>query len=113
MVARILLYVVTALLIGAHFLRLGDIVGVALSVVTAPLYFLVRQRWNLLLLQGLAFAAAGLWLWTAWQIAAMGRMLFGQPWLRAAAILAVVAAISAFAGVLLHSQSLQPHYRDR
>lgn len=111
MVARILLYVVTALLIGAHFVRLGNMIGVALSVVT-PLLFLVRQRWNLLLLQGLAFVAAAIWLWTAWQIAAM-RVSFGQPWLRAVLILVVVAAISALAGALLHSSSVQPHYGDR
>ena len=41
------------------------------------------------------------------------RMAFGQPWLRAAAILVVVAAITALAGALLHSRSLQLRYRDR
>ena len=111
MVARISLYVVAALLIAAHFLRVGEFVGVTLCL-AAPLLFFVRRRWSLLLLQGLAYAAAGLWLWTAWQIA-IERMAFGQPWLRAATILAAVAAISAFAGILLRSQSLQPRYRDR
>jgi len=109
MVARISLYVVAALLIAAHFLRVGDFVGVALCL-AAPLLFFVRRRWSLLLLQSLAYAAAGLWLWTAWQIA-MERTAFGRPWLRATTILAAVAAVSAFAGILLRSQSLRPRYR--
>ncbi len=111
MVARISLYVVAALLIAAHFLRVGDFGGVVLCL-AAPLLFFVRRRWSLLLLQSLAYAAAGLWLWTAWQIA-MERVAFDQPWLRAAAILAAVAAMSAFAGTLLRSGGVQLRYRDR
>ena len=82
MAARISLYVVAALLIAAHFLRLGNMVGVALCLAT-PLLFLVRRRWSLLLLQGLAYARRRVWLATAWQVAAE-RLSFGQPWLRAA-----------------------------
>jgi hypothetical protein len=109
--ARISLYVVAALLIAAHFLRVGNWIGVALCL-AAPLLFLVRQRWSLLLLQGLAFAAAAVWLWAAWQIAEM-RLAFGQPWLRAVLILAAVAAITVLAGGLLRSGSMQMRYRDR
>ena len=58
MFARISLYVVAALLIAAHFLRVGNFIGVAFCVAT-PLLFFVRQRWSLLLLQALAYAAAG------------------------------------------------------
>ena len=111
MAARISLYVVAALLIAAHFLRVGNLVGVALCLAT-PLLFFVRQRWSLLLLQILAYAAAGLWLWTAWQVA-MERMAFGQPWLRAAAILVAVAAVSTLAGVLLRSRSCRRATGDR
>ena len=111
MSARIFLYVVAALLVAAHFLRVGNWIGVALCL-AAPLLFLVRQRWSLLLLQGLAFAAAAVWLWTAWQIAEM-RLAFGEPWLRAVLILAAVAAVSALAGGLLRSGSMQARYRGR
>ena len=100
-----------ALLIAAHFLRVGNLLGVALCL-AVPMLFFVRQRWSLTLLQSLAYVAAGLWLWTAWQIA-MERMSFGQPWLRAALILAAVAGVSALACILLRSQSLQLRYRDR
>jgi hypothetical protein len=111
MIARISLYVAAALLVAGHFLRVGNFLGVALCL-AVPLLFFVRQRLSLLLLQGLAYAATGLWLWTAWQIA-LERMAFGQPWLRAALILATVAGVSALAGWLLRSQSLQLRYRDR
>lgn len=111
MVTRITLYIAAALLIAAHFLRMGNIIAVALCL-AAPLLFLVRRYWSLLLLQGLAYVAGVIWLATAWQIVSM-RMALGQPWLRAAAILVVVAAITALAGVLLHGRSLQLRYRAR
>ncbi len=111
MIARISLYVIAALLIAAHFLRVGNLIGVAFCAAT-PVLFFVRQRWSLLLLQALAYVAAAVWLMTAWQIAAE-RWSFGQPWLRATLILVAVAAVSALAGGLLHSRSLQARYCDR
>lgn len=74
MISRILLYVVAA----AHFLRVGNMVAVALCLAT-PLLFLVRRRWSLLILQWLAYVAAAVWLATAWQIVDM-RVAFGEPW---------------------------------
>ena len=111
MIARITLYVIVTLLIAAHFLRMGNIIAVALCL-AAPLLFLVRQRWSLLLLQWLTYVAAVVWLATAWQIVAP-RWSSGEPWLRAAAILVAVAAINVLAGGLLRSRTMQARYRDR
>jgi hypothetical protein len=111
MLARISFYILAALLIAAHFLRVGNFIGVTFCV-TTPLLFLVRQRWSLLLLQAMAYVAAAVWLLTAWQIAAE-RLSFGQPWLRAALILVAVAAVSALAGGLLRSRSLEERYGER
>lgn len=111
MIARITLYIIVTLLIAAHFLRVGNVIAVALCLAT-PLLFLVRQRWSLLLLQWLAYVAAVVWLATAWQVVAT-RWSFGEPWLRAAAILIAVAAINVLAGGLLRSRTLQARYRDR
>ncbi len=86
--------------------------GAVALCLAVPLLFLVRRRWSLLALQGLAYVAAAIWLVTAWQIAAT-RMSFGAPWLRAAAILVVVAAVTALAGGLLHSNVMRLRYRDR
>ena len=111
MIARITLYIIVTFLIAAHFLRMGNVIAVALCLV-APLLFLVRQRWSLLLLQWLAYVAAVVWLATAWQIVAP-RWSSGEPWLRAAAILVAVAAINVLAGGLLRSRTMQERYRDR
>jgi hypothetical protein len=111
MIARIALYVIVTLLIAAHFLRVGNVIAVALCL-AAPLLFLVRQGWSLLLLQWLAYVAAVVWLATAWQIVAT-RWSSGEPWLRAAAILVAVAAINVLAGSLLRSRTMRVHYRDR
>ena len=86
MITRIMLFIVAACLIAAHFLRMGNFVATALCL-AAPALFFVRRRWSLLLLQGLAYGAAAVWVETAWQIAEM-RRAFGEPWLRAALILA-------------------------
>jgi len=111
MIVRIALYVIAALIIAAHFLRMGNVIGTA-SCLAVPALFLVRQRWSLLLLQGLAYVAAMIWLATAWEIVAM-RWSLGRPWHVAAAILVGVAAISALAGALLHSRTFRLHYRGR
>ena len=103
MIARIALYIIVSLLIAAHFLRMGNTIAVALCL-AAPLLFLVRQRWSLLLLQWLAYVAAAVWLATAWEIVAT-RWSLGEPWLRSAAILLAVAALNMLAGGLLRSRA--------
>jgi len=111
MALRVSLYIVAALLIAAHFLRFGNLLAVALCLAT-PLLFLVRRHWSLFVLRWLAYVAAAVWLATAWQIVSM-RLAFGQPWLRAAAILVVVAAVTMLAGGLLNSRAMQLRYRER
>jgi len=105
---RIALYVVAALLIAAHFLRGGDLVAAILCAAT-PLLFLVPRRWSLFVLQGLAFAAAGVWLEAAWRLVTVRQQL-GEPWLRGVAILVGVAAVSMLAGALLSGGRFQTRY---
>ncbi|MFI4983212.1 MAG: hypothetical protein ACHQIO_22905 [Nevskiales bacterium] len=100
-----MLYIIATWLIAAHFLRAGSPILTALCLAT-PLLFLVRRRLSLLLLQALAYAAAVIWLWTAWQLVEM-RRAFGQPWLLGAVILGTVAAISVLAGLLLRGTALR------
>lgn len=108
---RVSLYIVAAMLIAAHFLRFGNLLVAALCL-AVPLLFLIRRYWSLLLLQGLAFAATAVWLFTAWQIADE-RIVFGAPWLRAVAILGAVAAVTALAGALLNGAVMRERYRAR
>ncbi|MCX7169939.1 MAG: hypothetical protein NTY41_06480 [Proteobacteria bacterium] len=109
MMTRIVLYVIAAALIAAHFLRAGSWIPAVLCLM-APLLFLLSHRWSLLLLQWLAYAAAVSWLWTAWELVVL-RSATGRPWLLAIAILVTVAAFSALVGALLHSGTMQERYR--
>jgi len=105
---RIIAISLAALVLGAHFLRDGNIL---LTVVFAlsPLLLLIKQRWVLWVLQAIAYVGAVLWLQTAIQILNQ-RLLLGEPWLRMVIILGVVAAFSVFAGVLMNGKVMQDKY---
>jgi hypothetical protein len=105
MIIRIVVYVIATWLVAAHFLRAGDLILTALCLAT-PLLFFVRERWSLLVLQGLAYVACLVWLLTAWQIIGMRRFL-GEPWQLSAVILLTVAAYSVVAGALLRGRARQ------
>lgn len=111
MIARVALYVAASWLIAAHFLRVGNLVAAALCLAT-PLLFLLRRPWVPWVLEGLAYAVSVTWLVTTWQIVVM-RQAFGAPWLRAAAILLAVAAVTALAGALLRGPVPRARYRGR
>lgn len=105
---RIVLFSIAALLLGAHFYRAGDYYVVALCL-SVPLLFLVRVRWSLYLLQGLAYGAAACWVDTAMGIVELRRQ-FGQPWLSAAAIMLAVTLFTMVTGLLLNSRAIRQHY---
>ena len=105
---RISLFVVAALLLGAHFLRAGNLVLVALCL-AAPLLFLWRQRWSLILLQLLAYGAAATWIAVAIQLAQL-RQQSGQAWTAAAIILGSVALFTLLTGLLLNSRAIRERY---
>src|SRR5512133_541536 len=100
---RIGLFVVAALLLGAHFLRASNFVPVALCL-AAPLLFFRRKRWSLIVLQVLAYGAAGTWIAVAIQLVQL-RQQSGQPWTVAAVILGSVALFTVLAGLLLNSRT--------
>jgi hypothetical protein len=108
MALRIGLYVVAALLLGAHFLREGNLFAVALCA-GAPLPLLCRRRWVLVLLQLMAYGAAGVWILTAVHLVDQ-RQLAGRDWTAAAAILGAVALLTIVAGLLLNSRALRERY---
>ena len=105
---RIIIFVTAALLLGAHFLRAGNLALVALCL-AAPLLFFWRQRWSLILLQLLAYCAAAIWIAAAVQLVQMREQL-GQPWTVAAIILGSVALLTLLAGLLLNSRAIRERY---
>ena len=108
MTIRIILFVVAALLLGAHFLRGGNLLLVAFCA-GSPLLFLFRSRWSLIALQILAYCGTGVWTVTAFRLIE-ARELSGRPWTIAAVILGAVALITLLAGLLLNSRSTKERY---
>jgi hypothetical protein len=108
MLLRVALFVIAALLLGAHFLRQGDLVAVALCA-AAPLLFFCRRRWALIALQVLAYGAATTWIVTLLHIVEQ-RQLTGRAWTAATLILGGVALFTFLAGLLLNSRSFRERY---
>lgn len=110
MTLRLTLFLIAAVLLGAHFLRAGNpaLVGLCLA---APLLFLHRKRWSLIVLQVLAYGAAAIWIAVAIDLVRLRQQL-GQPWTVAAVILGTVALFSVLAGLLLNSRAIRERYPD-
>ena len=111
MLFRVVWYCLAALLLGAHFLRAGNMLLVLICI-AAPFVFFYRRRPSLLILQACAYGAAATWLYTAWQLVQV-RQSLGQNWALAAAILGGVALYSLLAGLLLNSRVMREHYPKR
>ena len=101
MVLRISLYTATALLLGAHFLRAANLVA-AVMCAAAPLMLLWNRRWIPIVLQVLAYGAAGIWVVTALHLVNQ-RILEGRDWTLSAVILGAVVLLTVLAGLLLNS----------
>ncbi len=108
MAARVTPLILAFLLLAAHFLRRGDWPLVSLSVL-APLLLLVRARWTLWLLQVLAYAGAGVWVYTGLALASH-RMAMGAPWGRLVLIMGAVALFTVIAGLLLNTRRVRERY---
>ena len=108
MTLHVSLFVTAALLLGAHFLRVGHPALVAVCV-CAPLLFLYRRRRVLLVLQLLAYGAAVAWVVVAVRLVE-ARLEAGQPWKAAAMILGGVALFTLVAGLLLNSRAVRERY---
>ena len=108
MTLRITLYALASLLLGAHYLRAGNLAMVALSV-AVPLLFFYRRRASLLVLQVLAYCAGAIWLAAAIDLV-QERMQLGRPWTLGAVILGSVALFTLVAGLLLNSRAITARY---
>jgi hypothetical protein len=105
---RILPLILASLLMGAHFLRSGNLLLVILFL-AAPLLLLIRRRWVLNVLQVICYLEVLIWLQTALNII-WERISYGEAWLRVAFILAPVALLALVAGLLLRSPALKESY---
>ncbi len=84
--------ILSAVLIAAHFLRLGSLL-MAVAGLAIPLLLLVKGKLASRILQGVLVLAGAEWLRTL-IILAVRRQADAQPWIRMAAILGSVAAVT-------------------
>ena len=108
---KVLLYipvVLGILVLGAHFLRFGNWIGVFAAFLLIALLFL-RRPWVARLMQVVLVLGTLEWLRTMYELAHI-RSLHGQPYGRMLVILGVVAAVTLFAALLFESKTLRQVY---
>jgi hypothetical protein len=108
MIFRILPVIISCLLLGAHFLRAGNI-PLTVGCVLMPLLLLINAWWSVMIVQLLTYIGVLIWVKTAIQIYHR-RLIFGMPWVRAVVIVGAVALFTAFAGLLLNSSGVKKKY---
>lgn len=102
--------VLSCLVLAAHFLRWGNLLGGLACLALPAVALLSRQRWALRAWQVLLAAGTLVWLTTAVTLGSE-RISAGQPYLRMTLILGAVAALSAVSAWLLSRPSVAGRYR--
>lgn len=98
-IVRFLAVMLSSLLLGAHFLRGGHMIVVALCL-ALPLLLFVKQRWAAVALRAVLFLGALEWIRTA-ALLTRDRLVMGESWIRMAVILAVVSLTTLTAALLV------------
>ena len=109
---KVLLYipvVLSILVLGAHFLRYGNSIGVFAALVLIAMLFL-RRPWVARLMQIILVLGALEWLRTMYELGHI-RALHGQPYGRMLVILGIVAAVTVCSALLFQSKTLKKIYR--
>jgi len=106
---QLLPVILSFVLIGAHFLRVGFLPVVALCAV-APFVLLVKRKWAARGVQLLLVVAAGEWIRTTIQLVAE-RESAGQDYLRLTLILGAVALVTLGSALVFHTRRLKQRYR--
>jgi hypothetical protein len=108
---KVLLYipiVLSLVVLGAHFLRDGNSVGVFATLVVIGLLF-VRRPWVARLMQVVLVLGTLEWLRTMYELAQV-RALHGQPYGRMLVILGVVGAVALCSALLFQTADLKKTY---
>jgi predicted Abi (CAAX) family protease len=100
--------VLSIAILGAHFMRYGNVIGVAASLVLIGLVFL-RRAWVARLIQVALVLGALEWMHTLYELMQL-RMAQGAPTARMTAILGVVIVITLGSALLFQTKTLQRMY---
>ena len=109
---KVLIYVPVVLslvVLGAHFMRYGNSIGVFGSLVLIAL-LIVRRPWVARLMQAVLILGALEWARTLYELVQI-RAAQGQPFTRMIVILGVVAAVTFCSALLFQSPALKRIYR--
>lgn len=101
--------VLSLIILGAHFMRYGNFIGVLGSVLLLAL-LTIRRAWVARLMQVVFILGALEWVRTLYELAQV-RAALGQPATRMIVILGVVAAVTFFSALLFESPILRRIYR--
>lgn len=109
---KVLLYVpivLSLLILGAHFMRYGNNIGIAGVLVSIAMLF-IRQWWVARLMQVVLVLGALEWAYTIWELV-MLRSAHGLPYIRMVVILGTVAAVTLCSALLFQTATLKKVYR--
>jgi hypothetical protein len=101
--------VLSLVILGAHFMRYGNSIGVIGSLVLIVL-LMVRRPWVARLMQVILVLGALEWARTLYELAQV-RAAYGQPFTRMIIILGVVVAVTFCSALLFQSPALKKIYR--
>ena len=96
------------LLLAAHFSRAGNDILAGL-VLLVPFLFFIRQRWVIVGMEWIAYAASLAWLYSAYQYIQI-RIATGDDWLRLLIIMASVAFYTFWSGIFLRNEKMMLRY---
>ena len=109
---KVLIYVpvvFSLIILGAHFMRYGDLVGVIGSLVLIAL-LIVRRPWVVRLMQVVLILGALEWVRTLYELVQV-RAAHGQPFIRMVVILGIIVAVTFCSALLFQSPTLKRIYR--
>jgi hypothetical protein len=109
---KVLVYVpviLSLVILGAHFMRYGNSIGVVGALALIAL-LIVRRPWVARLMQVVLILGALEWVRTLYELAQV-RAALGQPFTRMTIILGVVAAVTFCSALLFQSPALKKIYR--
>lgn len=96
------------LVLAAHFDRAGNYPALIVVLALIPLLAL-RRGWVANIARVTLWLGSAVWVYTVLRIAAQ-RLRLGEPWMRMAIILGVVAAFTALSSLVFSSRRLKAYY---
>lgn len=108
-VVRLIPVILSFLLLGAHFSRAGMFV-LAIICVLLPLLLFIKKYWVVLGFQILLVLGSVEWFRTIYSVAQQ-RMEIGEPWIRMAVILGVVAIFTGLSALMFQLKALKERFQ--